>query len=165
MKDVNIIIVNLRNGYRNVSTNEIKIADRNTHKHRGQNESSGNKQDDLYRTKSTKIKNMNSNECNKEICTCTSNEKGLIKNNYASSSENLVITPKASSSFLSSHNRNLNSIVRKSASKSMTKRTKVFHTRMTKPISLTNKVIAKKDNIYDNKAMISNATIYSKKIY
>ena len=55
VKDVDIIKVNLRNGYINVSTNEINIADGNMHKYRGQNESSGNKQDDLYRTKSTKI--------------------------------------------------------------------------------------------------------------
>ena len=43
VKDVDIIKVNLRNGYRNVSTNEINIADGNMHKYRGQNESSGNK--------------------------------------------------------------------------------------------------------------------------
>ena len=45
----------------------------------------------------------------------------------------------------------------------MTKRAKVFHARMNKNISFTNEVTAKKDNIYDNKAMISNVTLYSKK--
>ena len=125
VKDVDISIVNLRNEYRNVSNKKIQIANGNTNKHRGQHESGGNKQDDLYINQSTKIKNMNSNEFNKELYTCTSNEKGLIKKEYASSSENLVITPKTSSSLLSSHNRNPNSIVRKATSKSMTKRAKV----------------------------------------
>ena len=114
-----------------------------------------------YRTKSTKIKNMNSNELNKVLNPYASNEKGLIKNDNTSSSENLATATKASSSLLYSHNRKHNSIVRKAASETMAKRTKVFHARKDNPISLANKVIAKRDNIYDSQAMISNATLYS----
>ena len=47
-----------------------------------------------YRNKSTKIKNMNCNELNKVLIPYISNEKGLIKNDNESSSENLAIATK-----------------------------------------------------------------------
>ena len=53
---------------------------------------------------------------NKVLIPYTSNEKGLIKHDTASSNENLAIATKVNSSLLYSHNRKHNSIVRKAAS-------------------------------------------------
>ena len=44
----------------------------------------------------------------------------------------------------------------------MAKRTKFFHARISNPISFANKIIAQKDNIHANQAMILNAPLYSK---
>ena len=93
---------------------------------------------------------LNSNEFTKVLNLYVSIEKWLIKNDNSSASENLVIATIESSSLSYSHNRKHNAIVRKTASEAMAKRTKVVHARKDDPILFANKVIAKRDNIYNN---------------
>ena len=80
----------------------------------------------------------------------TSNEKGLLENDNARSSENIVIDTHASSSLLYSHNSNYNSTVSKATSKSRIKRTIAFHARKANPVSLATDVVTKRDDIYNN---------------
>ena len=89
----------------------------------------------------------------------------MIKNDNENLSKNVAISTKASSILLYSHNRKHNSIVRKAASETMTKRTKVIHSRKNNPISLANTVIENRNDIYANQAILSNATQYLGEIY
>lgn len=90
-----------------------------------------------------------------------SNEKGLIKNDNASTRDNLVIATTTSTNFLYSHNRKHYSIARKAASETKTKRTTLVHARKYNPLSLVNIVIKTRDNMYTYQVVISNVTLYS----
>ena len=80
----------------------------------------------------------------------TSNEKGLLTNDNASSSENLELDTNVSSSCLYAQNSNHNSILRKGVNETLTKRTTDFYVRKDNPLLLETIVIAKRDSIYDN---------------
>ena len=67
---------------------------------------------------------------------------------------------KKSSSLIYSHNRKLNTIVRKSTRETMAKRITVFHARKDNSIPLVNIVIAKSNDSYTNQTIIKNSQLY-----
>ena len=106
------------------------------------------------------MKHMNSNKLNKVVNIYIPNAKGLLINDNTSPSDNIAINTKVSSSLIYSHNKNNNSLVKKSASETTAKRTTVCSTKKDTPISLENTVIANSDTSSTNQAMISNASLY-----
>ena len=84
---------------------------------------------------------MTSREFNTVLNLYTPNEKGLINNNNSSSSDNLTINIKASPTLFYSNHRKYYSIDRTAASRTMVKRTTVFHESKYNTILLVNKVI------------------------
>lgn len=96
------------------------------------------------------MKHMNNNKLNQVVNIYISNAKGLLINDNASPSDNIAINTKVSYSLIYSHNKNNNSLVKKSASETTAKRTTVCSTKKDTPISLENTVIANSDTSSTN---------------